>query len=177
MWALLPTPIFALSPSPTKFPGPPLNRMTARQSLPQKGLGPAFHYGAPPESPAAGLWWGHPRPRPVPREPSVRCRQAGPEWTPLSQPPYMHFTHVHTQRPSRGTAPEPAMWIFVAGLSELLFSDPWVGQMEEGDQEARVGKQLGLQRGCGLAVPGRRLTSVRAPTPPSLQREQPWRRW
>lgn len=62
------------------------------------------------------------------------------------------------------------MWIFVAGLSELLFSDPWVGQMEEGDQEARVGKQLGLQRGCGLAVPGRRLTSVRAPTPPSLQR-------
>lgn len=65
----------------------------------------------------------------------------------------------------------------VAGLSELLFSDPWVGQMEEGRQEARVGEQLGLQQGCGLAVLGPRLTSVWALAPPSLQREQPWRRW
>lgn len=30
------------------------------------------------------------------------------------------------------------MWIFVVGLSELLPSDPWVGQME-GGQGARAG--------------------------------------
>lgn len=100
-------------------------------------------------------------------------------WTRVDSPfpTTIHTLHMHTQRSSGCTAPELAMWIFVAGLSELLFSDPWVGQMEEGVQEARVGKQLGLQQGCGLAVLGPRLTGVRAPMPPSLQREQPWRRW
>ena len=35
------------------------------------------------------------------------------------------------------------MWIFVVGLSELLLSDPWVSQMEEGGQEAGAGGAAG----------------------------------
>lgn len=83
----------------------------------------------------------------MPREPntaSERCRQAGPEWAPRL-PTTVHI--LHPGHPSGGhTARELAVWIFVVGLSELLPSDPWVGQMEEGGQGARAGEQqLGLQ--------------------------------
>ncbi|KAB0396042.1 hypothetical protein E2I00_012922, partial [Balaenoptera physalus] len=79
-----------------------------------------------------------------PESPTLPVRGAGrldQSGLPASQPPYTYFTQGI--RPGWHTAQELAMWIFVVGLSELLFSDPWVGQMEEGGQEAGAGGAAG----------------------------------
>lgn len=121
----------------------------------------------PPESPAAAVV-GSPQAKASAQR--AQCAVSGQvDQSGLPFPTTIHALHTRAHTASQQGHSPRAGHVDLCCRAEL-FSDPWVGQMEEGDQEARVGKQLGLQRGCGLAVPGRRLTSVRAPTPPSLQR-------